>query len=112
IGTARRLFRSRLAYLAATAVVVSIALAELAFLFERDQRDPAFDSFGDALLWSFSTVLALQADPVPESVGARIAMLAGFLFGLVVVASLAGTVGAFLVEERRERAERERGTGA
>ena len=110
IGTARRLFRSRLAYLAATAGVVSIAIAELAFLFERDRPNPAFNSFGDALLWSLSTVLALQADPVPGSVGGRIAMLAGFLFGLVVVASLAGTVGAFLVEERRERAERERET--
>ncbi len=110
VGTARRLFRSRLGYLAATAVVVSIAVAELAFLFERGRRDPAFESFSDALLWSFATVLALQADPVPMSLGGRIAMLAGFLFGVVVVASLAGTVGAFLVEERRERAERERGS--
>lgn len=109
IGTARRLFRSRLGYLAATAVVVVVAVAEIAFLFERDRSDPAFDSFGDALLWSLATVLALQADPVPGSVGGRLAMLAGFLFGLVVVASLAGTVGAFLVEERRERVEREKG---
>ena len=108
VGTARRLFRSRLGYLAATGVVVSVAVAELAFLFERDQRAPAFDSFGDALLWSFAVVLALQADPVPTSVGGRLVMLAGFLFGLVVIASLAGTVGAFLVEERRERAEVER----
>jgi len=107
VGTARRLFRSRLGYLAATAVVVSVAVAELAFLFERDQPDPAVSSFGDALLWSLATVLALQGDPVPTSVGGRLVMLAGFLFGLVVVASLAGTVGAFLVEERRERAERE-----
>jgi len=89
--------------------VVSVAVAELAFLFERDRSDPAFDSFGDAFLWSLATVLALQADPVPGSVGGRLAMLAGFLFGLVVVASLAGTVGAFLVEERRERVEREKG---
>ncbi len=111
VGTARRLFRSRLGYLAATAVVVSVAVAELAFLFEHGRPDSAFDSFGDALLWSFATVLALQGDPVPASVGGRVAMLAGFLFGLVVVASLAGTVGAFLVEERRERAERERRTG-
>lgn len=111
VGTARRLFRSRLGYLGATAVVVSIAVAELAFLFEHDRRDSAFASFGDALLWSFSTVLALQADPVPVSVGARIVMLAGFLFGLVVVASLAGAVGAFLVDDRRERAERDTGTG-
>lgn len=112
VGTARRLFRSRLGYLAATAVVVSVAVAELAFLFERDGPHSAFGSFGDALLWSFATVLALQADPVPASVGGRVVMLAGFLFGLVVVASLAGTVGAFLVDERRERVERERETGA
>lgn len=93
--------------LAATAAVVSIAVAELAFLFERDRDDGAFDSFADALLWPLATVLALQADPVPASVGGRIAMLAGFLFGGVVVASLAGTVGAFLVDSRRERAQRE-----
>lgn len=104
VGTARRLFTSRLGYLGATAVVVAIATAELAFLFERDRPDGAFDGFGDALLWSFSAVLALQADPVPASVGGRLAMLAAFAFGLVVVASLAGTVGAYLVEERRERA--------
>ena len=105
VGTARTLFRSRLGYLAGTAAVVAIALAELAFLFEHDARDPAFESFGDALLWGFSVVLALQGDPVPETVGARVAMLAGFVFGLVVVASLAGTVGAYFVDERRERAQ-------
>jgi voltage-gated potassium channel len=107
VGTAKRLFRSRLGYLGATAVVVAIAVAELAYLFERDRTDPAFSSFGDAVLWAAATVLALQADPVPESVGGRIAMLAGFAFGVVVVASLAGTVGAYLVEERRERAAAE-----
>jgi voltage-gated potassium channel len=104
VGTARRLFRSRLGYLGATAVVVAIASAELAFLFERDHPEGVFPGFGDALLWSFAAVLALQGDPVPQSVGGRVAMLAAFSFGLVVVASLAGTVGAYLVEERRERA--------
>ena len=34
-------------------------------------------------------------------------MLAGFAYGLVVVAALAGTIGAYLVEERRERAARD-----
>ncbi len=104
VGTSRRLFRSRLGYLGATTVVVAIAVAELAFLFERDAAEPAFDSFGDAVLWGFSVVLALQGDPIPETVGARVAMLAGFVFGLVVVASLAGAIGAFFVDERRERA--------
>ncbi|MDQ3669060.1 MAG: ion transporter [Actinomycetota bacterium] len=104
-GTAKRLARSRLGYLAGLSVIGAIALAELAFLLERGERDGAFDSFADALLWSFSTVLALQADPVPTSVGGRIAMLVGFALGLVLVASLAGTVGAYLIDERRERAE-------
>lgn len=104
VGTARRLFRSRLGYLGATAVVVAIGVAEFAYLFERDRSDGAFSSFGDAVLWSLSAVLALQADPVPGSVGGRIAMLVAFAFGVVVVAALAGTIGAYLVEERRERA--------
>lgn len=107
VGTARKLFRSRISYLAATAVVVAIAVAELAYLLERDHPDARLGSFGDALLWAFATVLALQADPVPASVGGRIVMLVGFAFGLVVVATLAATVGAFLIDDRRERAEAE-----
>ena len=110
VGTARKLFRSRIAYLAATVVVVSIAVAELAYLFERDHAHARFASFGDAVLWAIATVIALQGDPVPASLGARIVMLLGFGFGIVVVATLAGTVGAFLVEERRERAEAETAT--
>ena len=106
-GTAKRLLRSRLGYVGAISIVATVALAELAFLFKRDHSKGVFGSFGDALLWSFSTVLALQADPVPASLGARLAMLVGFAFGLVIVASLAGTVGAYLVDERRERAEAE-----
>ena len=107
VGTARRLFQSRLGYLAASAVVVAIASAELVFLFERGARGTGLDSFGDALLWAAAAVVALQADPVPVTTAGRLVMLATLAFGLVVVASLAGTVGAFLVEERRERATRE-----
>lgn len=102
-GVARGLVGSRLGYLGGLSTVVSIAVAELAFVFERDVAGGAFDSFGDALIWGLSVVIAMQADPVPESIGGRIVMLAGFAFGLIVVASLAGTIGAFLVEDRRER---------
>lgn len=109
-GTARKLLRSRLGYLGAISVVVVIALAELVYLFE-DGRADTFASFGDALLWSATVVLALQGDPVPATAVARIAMLFGFAFGLVIVATLAGTVGAFLVDERRERATAEEEVG-
>jgi len=106
-GTARKLLSTRLAYLGALATVVAVAVAELAYLFERDAAQPAFTSFGDAVLWAFTVVVALQGDPTPTTAGARLVMLAGFAFGLVVVASLAGSIGAFLVDDRRERADAE-----
>jgi len=37
-------------------------------------------------------------------------MLTGFAFGLVVVAALAGAIGAFLIDDRRERAQAEDAT--
>lgn len=101
-GTARRLMSSRLGYLGGVGGVAMIAVAQLGFLFERDHPDAVFESFGDALLWSAAVVLALQGDPIPQSLGAHIVMLAGFVFGLVVIASLAGTVGAYLIDSRGE----------
>lgn len=104
-GTARRVTRSRIGYLTGVTAVVGIAAAELVYLFERGR--PGFESFGDALVWAFATVLGLQADPVPESVPGRVVMLAGFVYGVVVVAALAGVLGAYFVDTRRERAEAE-----
>lgn len=102
-GVARSLLKSRTGYLAAVAVVVTLAVAELGWLAER--RHGTFETFGDALLWAASTVVATQGDPVPESAVGRLVMLAGFAVGLILVATLAGTVGAYLLEERREREE-------
>ena len=99
-GSSRRLFRSRLGYLAAVSTIATVAVAELAFLFERDAQDGIFGSFGDALIWAAAVVVALSADPRPVTTGAQLVMLGGFVFGLVVVASLAGTLGAFFLESR------------
>lgn len=110
-GSTRVIFRSRLGYLAALSTVAAIALAELAYIFERDARGGIFDSFGDAVVWSAAVILALSADPRPVSTGAEVAMLAGFVFGLVVIASLAGTLGAFFLESRGEPGETSRSSG-
>ena len=107
-GTASRLIRSRLGYLGAIATVATLAVAQLAYLLERDVPAGAVSSFGDSILWALSVVFAGQGDPVPATGGGRIVMVAGFAFGVVVVAALAGTIGAFLVDARRERAEQER----
>lgn len=107
VGTARFLLRSRLGYLGAIASIGAVASAELAYLFERDDPQGVFTSFGDALLWAVTAVLALQADPVPDSVGGRIVMIFALALGLVLVASLAGVIGSFLVDQRREQASSE-----
>lgn len=102
-GTARRLTRSRVSFLASAAGLATLAIAELAWLFERGRG--TFVTFGDALIWAATVVVSLQGDPTPESVGGRLVMLAGFALGLVLVATLAATFGAYLLEDRRERAE-------
>jgi voltage-gated potassium channel len=104
-GVARRLLRSRTSFLGAVAAVSTLALAQLAWLAERAHG--TFATFGDALLWAAGTVIATQGDPTPASALGRVLMLAGYAVGLVIVATLAGTVGAYLLEERRERAEAE-----
>lgn len=102
-GVARQLLQSRTSFLAAVASVVTLAVAQLGWLAERGHG--TFDGFGDALIWAATSVIALQGSPVPVTALGRLVMLAGFVVGLILVASLAGTVGAYLLEERRERAE-------
>lgn len=102
VGTARRLFRSRLGYLAGLSVIATVALAELAYLFESG-RDGTLPTFSDALVWSASVVVGMQADPVPATRLGQLLMIVGFAVGLVLVASLAGTIGSFLLEARDER---------
>lgn len=97
-GSTRRLLQSRLRYLAAVTTVVIIALAELAFLLERD-RD-TFPGFLDALVWSAIVVIGMQGDPTPASIGGRVTMLAGLLWGLVVLGALAASVGTYVVDRR------------
>lgn len=49
----------------------------------------------------------MQGDPVPATAFGRLVMLAAFVVGLVLIATLAGTVGAYLLEDRHERAAAE-----
>lgn len=104
-GTARHLAGSRIAYLAGVTTIVTIGIAQLVYVLERNEGDRAFDSFGETLLWSAAVVFGQQAEPVPASVAGRIVMNLGFLLGLTVMAALAGTLGAWFVDARREQQE-------
>ena len=102
IGTARRLLRSRLAYLAGLATIATIALAELIYVLEH-RPGGTIPAFTDALIWAAGVVVGMQANPVPTSRPGQLVMLAGFGVGLVVIATLAGSLGAFLLGDRGGR---------
>jgi voltage-gated potassium channel len=102
-GSSRALLRSRIAYLGATSVVVIILVAELGFIAERSASEPVFDGFLDALLWSSAVVMALQGDPVPSDYWARLVMLGGFAWGLIILGTVAGALGTFFVDRDSER---------
>lgn len=106
IGTARRLFRSRLAYLGGLSVIAVVGLAELAYVFEGGS-DGTLPTFLDSLIWSASVVIGMQADPMPVTRLGQLVMLTGFAVGLVLIATLAGSFGAFLFEGRQEREQTE-----
>lgn len=101
--TARRVLTSRLAYLGGVATVITISLAQLGYLFENRWTLP---TFGDALIWAATIVVGMQAQPVPATRPGQIVMLFGFATGVVLIAALAGTLGAFLIEGRNERSGR------
>jgi voltage-gated potassium channel len=108
-STARRLLRSRIAYLTGLATVSAIGLAELAYIFERDRTLPTFP---DALTWSAAVVIGIQGDPVPATLPGRIVMIVGFAVGVILVASLAGSFGSFLLQDRDDRrVDRDRSDG-
>ncbi|HEX5598882.1 MAG TPA: hypothetical protein VFX61_23120 [Micromonosporaceae bacterium] len=98
--TARRVLRSRLGYLSALAIIVMIAVAELGYLFESRWTLPTFP---DALVWAGMVVIGMQSDPVPATRPGQVVMLFGFAAGLVLIATLAGSLAAFLFEGLREQ---------
>jgi voltage-gated potassium channel len=102
------LLGSRLGYLAGIASVALIGLAELAFVVAGDDPSGAFRTFHDTLLWTGSTVIGNQGDPVPESAIGRLLMDVGFMLGLVLFATLAGALGAYFLGSRASAVEADR----
>ena len=56
-----------------------------------------------ALLWPAATVIGMSPTVNPTTALGQLVMVAGFVVGLVLVTTLAGTLGAFLFQARGER---------
>lgn len=84
-------------------VIVLLAAASLAYLFERDS-DPAFSSIPAALWWAITTVTTTgYGDVVPHTTPGR--MVAGVVMvcGIMVFALLAGILASAYTDEMRRR---------
>ena len=108
VGTARGLLTGRLQFLAATTAIVILGAGQLLYVVEKG-RPGALTSLGDAWFWAANLSISSSLIYEPVTLAGRLLGLLLSTYALVVFASLAGTLGAFFMESRQERAVLEEG---
>ncbi len=106
VGTARVLLAGRLQFLLAATVVFVFGSGQLLFVLERG-REGALTSLGDALWWAANLGIAANIVHEPVTLAGRLLAIALSIYATVVFATLAGTIGAYFLEARQERAAQE-----
>lgn len=110
VGTARGLLQGRIAFLLTVTGITAFGGGQLLYVLERGV-DGGVTSLGTALWWSATVAISGSLVFEPVTVGGRVlgVLLAGY--AVVVVAAVAGTLGAYFTEARAERAALEEGAG-
>ncbi|MDQ6606459.1 MAG: hypothetical protein M3Z06_07935 [Actinomycetota bacterium] len=95
--------RDRLVGVAIATIGIDIICAVLAFVFEHHAKQTQINSFGSALFWTSTQLLTVSSSVQnPISTAARVLDVAMEVYAITVIASLAGSVGAFLVKRGGE----------
>jgi hypothetical protein len=95
--------RDRLVGLAVATLAVDLACAALALLLEHGAKQTQITSFGSALFWTSTQLLTVSSSiQNPITTGGRILDVAMEAYALTVVATLAGSIGAFMIKRARE----------
>jgi hypothetical protein len=85
---------------------VDLVCALLALVLETGARHTQIKSYGSALFWTTTQLLTVSSQmPNPISTGGRILDVFMEVWAITVVASLAGSIGAFLVRRAEARAD-------
>lgn len=104
--------RDRIVAIAVVTIVIDLVCALLALLFERHVSNTQIQSYGSALFWTSTQLLTVSSQiQNPLSVGGRLLDIAMEAYAITVVASLAGSIGSFLVK-RAQEAEQSAGPAA
>jgi voltage-gated potassium channel len=104
---AHRLLRDRLVVLSVVTGAVWVLCATLMFLFERHASGTDIHNAWQAMYWTASQMTAVGSNfGNPRSTPAYVLDLALKVYAVVIVATLAGTMGAFFIHRReQEQAE-------
>lgn len=92
--------RDRLVY-SVTIVIITVAAGAYAYAFFVGPDTDRFSDLPDAFWWSVATITSLGPGIALDDPGSRVVALLLTVIGLIVVAGLAGTLGAFFVESDR-----------
>lgn len=96
--------RRRIVAIAAISIVVDLVCGVLVFLFERHAHGTAIKGIGSALFFSSTQLLNVSSSmPNPLTTAGRILDVLMEAYAITVVASLAGSFGAFFHRRSDER---------
>ena len=104
--------RDTLVALLVVTVGVDLICAFLVFMFDRHAKNTQIETYGSALFWTSAQLLTVSSQfQNPISAPARILDIAMEVYAISVVATLAGSMGAFLIRRAHEIEHEETGGG-
>jgi hypothetical protein len=95
--------RDRLVAITLTTLGVDLVCAVLALLFERHAQQTQIASFGSAIFWTSTQLLTVSSSMQnPITAAGRVLDVAMELYAITVIATMAGSIGAFMVRRGHE----------
>jgi hypothetical protein len=95
--------RDRLVGIALISIMFDLICAVLILLFERGEPQTQIHTNGDALFWTTTQLLTVSSQiQNPFSTGGRIVDVLMEAYAMVVVATVTGSLGAFLIRRAHE----------
>ncbi len=96
--------RDRIAAIAVVTIAIDLICAVLALLFERHVPNTQIQTYGSALFWTSTQLLTVSSQiQNPLSVGGRLLDIGMEAYAITVVASLAGSIGSFMIKRAQEQ---------
>lgn len=98
--------RDTLIVLVVATVAIDLVCSVLILMLERDVRGTGIHTFGSSLFWCSTQLLTVSSQlPNPLSAGGRALDVVMQAYAITVVATLAGSIGTFLIRRGREADE-------